>query len=245
MTVLAVQDLHVRYGRIAALRGVTLEVREGETVGLIGPNGAGKTTLLSAVMGLVRPSAGSIHVHGASIAGQSPEAIARKGLALVREGRHIFATLSVEENLLVGAAIRGRRAAQDDIDQLLERFPILGRARTQPAGRLSGGEQQQLAIARALVSRPKLILLDEPSLGLAPKLVDVVFDILEELKGSGVTILLVEQNARRTVEFADRTYVLSTGTIEFERTRADLVADGAREVEALYLGGARTAQRPA
>jgi branched-chain amino acid transport system ATP-binding protein len=239
VNVLAVDELEVSYGRIAALRRVTLHVDEGETVGLIGPNGAGKTTLLSAVMGLVRPAGGSIRVLGESISGQRPEAIARRGLALVREGRHIFGTLSVEENLLVGAAVRGRRAAQGDIEELLERFPILGQARSQPAGRLSGGEQQQLAIARALVSRPRLMLLDEPSLGLAPKLVDVVFDILEELKTSGVTILLVEQNARRTVEFADRTYVLSTGTIELERTRADLAADGAQDVEALYLGGAR------
>jgi branched-chain amino acid transport system ATP-binding protein len=221
---LAVEGLAVRYGSISAVRDVSLYVEQGEVVGVIGPNGAGKTTTLSAIFGLVRAAAGTIQYEGKSLLGLNPEAVVRRGIALVPEGRHIFGTLTVAENLMLGSTPRAdRRTYRDDFDALFERFPILETYLDSPAGRLSGGEQQQLAIARALLSKPKLLLLDEPSLGLAPRVVDLVFEIIGELRDEGVTVLLVEQNAARTVEFADRTYVLRDGAVRHSGTREELV----------------------
>jgi branched-chain amino acid transport system ATP-binding protein len=232
---LEIEDLRVNYGRTPALKGVTVSVSEGEVVGVIGPNGAGKTTLLSAVFGLVAPSSGSIRLGGRSLVGQPPERIVRQGLSLVPEGRHIFNSLTVAENLAIGATARTDRAqVRVDMSQLTERFPVLAQYRDAPAGRLSGGEQQQLAIARALLSRPRLLLLDEPSLGLAPLMIDLVFTVLSELRQDGVTILLVEQNAARTVELADRSYVLRTGEVALAGSRTDLQA--AEDLESAYLG---------
>jgi len=233
---LALEDLHVRYGAIAALRGISLHVNQGEMVGLIGVNGAGKTTTLMTIAGVLKPTQGAITFAGQSIVGQSPEEIVRKGIALVPEGRRIFPGLTVEENLRLGAAIRSDRAEiQRDLDETCTRFPILGERLKQPGGTLSGGEQQQLAIARGLMSRPSLLMLDEPSLGLAPILVAEIFELVAQLRETGVTILLVEQNVERTLEVADRAYLLNTGQVEFEgpaeelRKRVDVVST--------YLGG--------
>lgn len=233
---LMLEDVHVRYGAIAALRGISLHVNQGEMVGLIGVNGAGKTTTLMTIAGVLKPTQGTITFAGQSIVGQSPEEIVRKGIALVPEGRRIFPGLTVEENLRLGAAIRSDRAEiQRDIDEMCTRFPILGERLKQPGGTLSGGEQQQLAIARGLMSRPLLLTLDEPSLGLAPMLVAEIFELVAQLRETGVTILLVEQNVERTLEIADRAYLLHTGQIEFEgpaaelRQRVDMVS--------AYLGG--------
>jgi branched-chain amino acid transport system ATP-binding protein len=232
---LAIDELRVNYGRVPALHGISLHVEEGEAVALVGPNGAGKTTTLSAIFGLVPPAGGSIRFQGESIVGASPEQILRRGLALVPEGRHIFGTLTVAENLLLGTtARRDRAAAEADLARALERFPVLKSYYSSSAGNLSGGEQQQLAIARALLSRPRLLLLDEPSLGLAPVVIDVVFDALEELRREGVTILLVEQNAARAVEFADRAYILRTGRVAHSGTRDEILR--MENFEAAYLG---------
>jgi len=231
------ENVHVRYGAIAALRGVSLRVNQGEMVGLIGVNGAGKTTTLMTIAGVLKPTQGAITFAGQSIVGQSPEEIVRKGIALVPEGRRIFPGLTVRENLRLGAAIRTDRAEiQRDIDEMCTRFPILGERLKQPGGTLSGGEQQQLAIARGLMSRPSLLMLDEPSLGLAPMLVAEMFELVAQLRETGVTILLVEQNVERTLEIADRAYLVNTGQVEFEgppeelRQRVDMVS--------AYLGGA-------
>jgi branched-chain amino acid transport system ATP-binding protein len=233
--VLTIEDLHVSYRRVPALKGVSLEVRQGEIVGLVGPNGAGKSTTLSAVFGLVQPASGRIVLEGQSLVGLAPERIVRHGLALVPEGRHIFNTLTVAENLEMGATGRASRSdLQRDLARIHERFPVLERYRSAPAGRLSGGEQQQLAIARALLSRPRLLLLDEPSLGLAPVVIDLVFDVLAELREEGVTILLVEQNAARAIELADRSYVLRTGEIALSGDRGTLLREA--NFEATYLG---------
>jgi branched-chain amino acid transport system ATP-binding protein len=231
---LAVDDLVVRYGNLTAVQGVSLEVRAGEVVGLIGPNGAGKTSTLLAIFGLVA-SSGSIHFDGRPLAGLAPEKVVRSGIALVPEGRQVFGTLTVEENLRLGATPRSdRHAIEDDLKRIFELFPVLERYLTTHAGRLSGGEQQQLAIGRALLSKPRLLLLDEPSLGLAPIVIDGVFDALDELRRSGVTILLVEQNAARTVEFADRTYLLRSGRIAASGTRETL--PGMVDLAHAYLG---------
>jgi len=232
--VLEVNELAVHYGGVAALRGLTLEVRSGEIVGLIGPNGAGKSTLLHAIMGLVPAGQGEIRLSGAPLLGLSPERVARSGVALVPEGRRIFAGLTVEENLRLGlAARRSREGAEEDIEAVYELFPIVSEFRRRPAGVLSGGQQQQLAIGRALVARPDLLLLDEPSLGLAPKIVDVVFDALAEIRRRGLTVLLVEQRAQRTVAFADRTYLISNGELRLSLTPAD-AGDSARMVAAYF-----------
>ena len=232
---LRVDDLRVTYGRVPALHGISLHVDEGETVALVGPNGAGKTTTLAAVFGLVEIEQGSIEFEGESLIGARPEQILRKGLALVPEGRHIFGSLTVAENLELGTtARRDRRAAAEDLERMLERFPVLRTYYRTTAGTLSGGEQQQLAIARALLSRPRLLLLDEPSLGLAPVIIDVLFDSLEELRRDGVTILLVEQAAARAVEFADRSYILRTGRVAHSGTRDELLR--MEDFESAYLG---------
>jgi branched-chain amino acid transport system ATP-binding protein len=232
---LEIDELHVSYGRVPALKGISLVVEKGEIVALVGPNGAGKSTTLSTIFGLVRPDSGSISLEGKPLLGMPPERIVRRGLALVPEGRHIFNTLTVGENLEMGAtARRDRSVVRADIAVLLERFPVLERYYKEPAGRLSGGEQQQLAIARALLSRPRLLLLDEPSLGLAPVVIDLVFDVLAALREEGVTILLVEQNATRAVELADRSYVLRTGQISLVGTRDEL--QDTADLETAYLG---------
>jgi branched-chain amino acid transport system ATP-binding protein len=232
---LEVTDLVVRYGRVAALQGVTLRADAGEVVAVVGPNGAGKSTLLNTIAGRFRSASGEIAFDDASIARLAPERIVRRGVALVPEGRHIFATLTVEENLRLGAMAAAGRSGADDVADWLGRFPILGQYRDVPAGRLSGGEQQQLAIARAMVSKPRMLLLDEPSLGLAPLVVDEVFRVLQELHDRGTPILLVEQNANRAVEFADRTYVLKSGRVVLEGPREEM-RDARARMTSAYLG---------
>jgi branched-chain amino acid transport system ATP-binding protein len=219
---LQLEDLEVRYGPVAAVRGLSIDVGRGEIVGLIGPNGAGKSTTLHAIMGAVAASGGAIRFAGTSIRGRKPEAIARAGIALVPEGRRIYGDFTVDENLRLGlVARRARGGENDDLGAVHDLFPILAEFRMRRAGALSGGQQQQLAIARALVARPDVLLLDEPSLGLAPLVVDVVFEALAEIRRRGVTVLLVEQRAQRTVAFADRTYVLSNGELRMVLSPAD------------------------
>ena len=232
---LAVRGLEVRYGRVPAVRGVDLALERGEIVGLIGPNGAGKSTTLHAIMGAVPVSAGEIRLAGTAIQGRSPEQIVRSGIALVPEGRRIFAELTVEENLRLGLC--GRRAKEDEED-VLERayklFPVVEETRRRPAGLLSGGQQQQLAIGRALVAEPDVLLLDEPSLGLAPTIVDAVFEALRAIREQGLTIFLVEQRAQRTVAFADRTYVLANGEVRMTLEPKD--ADDTDRMIDAYFG---------
>ena len=226
---LTIESLEVWHGAVHAVKGLSLEVGRGEIVGLIGPNGAGKSSTLHAVMGLVHPSGGDIRLEGESVVGRDPEAVARRGIALVPEGRRIFAELSVEENLRLGlAARRGHRDADGDLRRVYDLFPVVEEFRKRPAGALSGGQQQQLAIGRALVSAPDVLLLDEPSLGLAPRVVDLVFSALQEISGRGIAVLLVEQRAQRTVALAARTYVLSNG-----RLRLTLGPDEAGDTEKL------------
>lgn len=233
---LLVENLHASYGAILALKGVSLEVQEGELVALIGVNGAGKSTLLSTIAGILRPVAGKITFRGESLIGKSPEEIVRKGISLVPEGREIFSSLTVEENLRMGAFVRRDRSEyQRDLEAIFALFPILKQRFHQLGGTLSGGEQQQLAIARALMSHPALLMLDEPSLGLAPALVDQIFDLITRLHQQGTTILLVEQNVDRTLEIADRVYLLQTGKVKFSGTAAEVRHQG--EVEKVYLGG--------
>jgi branched-chain amino acid transport system ATP-binding protein len=218
---LAVDGLDVVYGRVPAIRGLSLEVAAGEIVGLIGPNGAGKSTTLHAIVGLVPCSSGDVRLAGRSLRGRSPEQIARSGIALVPEGRRIFGGFSVEENLRLGLAARRGDGAAVALDGVYELFPVLAEMRSRPAGALSGGQQQQLAIGRALVAEPDVLLLDEPSLGLAPALVDLVFEALAAIRERGVTVLLVEQRAQRTVAFADRTYVLGNGELRMTLSPAE------------------------
>ena len=232
---LEVEELSVSYGSVPAVRRLTLSVGSGEIVGLIGPNGAGKSTTLHAIVGLVRARSGDIRLNGASIAGRKPETIARGGVSLVPEGRRIFAELTVEENLRLGLVARGDRTdrAAAGLDWVKELFPIVHEFRARQAGALSGGQQQQLAIARALVSGPDVLLLDEPSLGLAPTTVDLVLEALAEIRDRGVTVLLVEQRAQRTVALADRTYVMTNGEIKMTLTPAD--ANDTDRIVAAYL----------
>jgi branched-chain amino acid transport system ATP-binding protein len=224
--VLSVDNLQVYYGSVPALRGVSIEVEGGEIVAVIGANGAGKSTLLHAVMGIVPQKAGGILLEERTLSGLPPETVARMGVALVPEGRHIFGSLTVAENLRLGACIRKNGArVEEDLRQLIEIFPVLGARLNSPAGKLSGGEQQQLAIARAMMGRPRLMLLDEPSLGLAPLMIDQVYRTLKQLHEEGLTILLVEQNTVRALETARRTYLLRTGLIELSGTREALLGD--------------------
>jgi branched-chain amino acid transport system ATP-binding protein len=220
---LELRGVEVRYGAVAAVRGLSLEVRRGEIAGLIGPNGAGKSTTLHAVMGAVPCASGEIRIAGEPTRGRRPEDIARSGVALVPEGRRVFAGFSVEENLRLGLAAR-RDGGAEALEEVYDLFPVLAEFRRRPAGALSGGQQQQLAIGRALAAGPQLLLLDEPSLGLAPKLVDAVFAALETIREGGVTVLLVEQRARRTVALADRTYVLANGELRAVLSPADASA---------------------
>jgi len=214
VTTLAVDGLSVRYGAVDAVRAVSLEVKPGEIVGLIGPNGAGKSSTLHAIMGAAPVAGGTVRLGGASLVGRRPEDIARSGIALVPEGRRIFGELSVDENLRLGlAGRRTRRGGDAAIERAFELFPMLRDFRRRQAGALSGGQQQQLAIARALVAEPDVLLLDEPSLGLAPKIVDVVFEALARIREAGLAVLLVEQRAQRTVALADRSHVLANGEL--------------------------------
>jgi branched-chain amino acid transport system ATP-binding protein len=210
---LVLEKLSVRYGAVEAVRGLSLELQAGEIVGLIGPNGAGKSSTLHAIMGAAPITGGDVRLDGASVVGRRSEEIARRGVALVPEGRRIFGELTVEENLRVGLAARRARRNGSSLDRAYATFPVLRDSRARQAGLLSGGQQQQLAIARALVADPAVLLLDEPSLGLAPKMVDVVFEALGQIRESGLAVLLVEQRAQRTVAFADRSYVLSNGVL--------------------------------
>jgi branched-chain amino acid transport system ATP-binding protein len=233
---LRLEDVHAQYGAIVALHGVSIDVREGELVALVGANGAGKSTLLSAIAGVLRPHQGRIEFRGESLVGLVPERIVRRGLAMVPENREIFPALTVEENLRLGAYIRkDRDEFQADLEHMFALFPILQERFAQPAGTLSGGEQQQLAIARALMSHPDLLMLDEPSLGLAPKIVEQVFELIQHLHEDGMTILLVEQNVSLTLEIADRAYVLNMGTVQAAGTPAELRENV--DLASVYLGG--------
>ena len=227
---LEVEDLRVRYGAVEAVHGVSFGANAGEVTALIGANGAGKSSTLAAISGLL-PAGGRIRFDGRDIAGAPPHAIVHAGIVQVPEGREILARMTVEENLLMG--LRGR--ARSDLDSAYERFPILGERRALLAGSLSGGEQQMLAIARALLARPRLLLLDEPSLGLAPLIVKRVFDTLADLRRQGVTMLLVEQNALRALRLADRAYVMELGTLVMRGTGGELLRNEA--VARTYLGG--------
>jgi branched-chain amino acid transport system ATP-binding protein len=231
---LEVQELEVRYGAVPALRGATLSIDQGEIVGLVGPNGAGKSTLLHAVMGALPIAGGSVRFEGRPLAGVPTERIVRQGMALVPEGRHIFPDLSVDENLRLGLVGRGStNGIAEDLQWVGTLFPVVHEFRDRQAGLLSGGQQQQLAIARALVSKPRLLLLDEPSLGLAPSVVETVWSTLSQIRENGVTILLVEQRAQITVGFADRTYVLGDGRVKMQLTPQD-ADDTERMVEAYF-----------
>jgi branched-chain amino acid transport system ATP-binding protein len=233
---LEVENIHVNYARLAALRGVSLQVEEGEVVCIVGPNGAGKSTTLAAIAGGVRPHSGAIRLDGVSLVGKAPEAVARLGVSLVPEGRHVFGTLSVDENLRIGTYQRRDRATiGSDRERMLGLFPRLRERLQQPAGRLSGGEQQMLVICRALMTSPRLIMIDEPSLGLAPKIVDQVYDVLLGLcRRGGVTLLINEQSSERVLKFADRIYVLRSGSIRLHGRAADL-RDG-RAIMSAYFG---------
>ena len=232
---LSVKDLEVYYGSIHAIKKVSFEVREGEIVTLIGANGAGKTTTLHAISGLVKAKSGEIDFCGSNLRSMEAHKIIRLGLAQVPEGRRIFASMTVQENLEMGAYIRrDRENIQKDFDRIFERLPRLKERRRQIAGTLSGGEQQMLAIGRALMSNPKMLLLDEPSMGLSPLLVNEIFSIIRDVNQSGMTVLLVEQNAKQALEIANRAYVLETGTISMSGTASDLAADP--KVRAAYLG---------
>jgi branched-chain amino acid transport system ATP-binding protein len=236
VSLLEINDLHVRYGAITAVRGVSLEVDSGEVVGLIGVNGAGKSTTMLSILGVVKPASGSITFAGKSLIGLSPEAILRMRIAPVMEGRRIFPSLSVEENLRLGAAtVRVKSEVEHDLERWTGFFPVLRERFSKPAGTLSGGQQQMLAVARALMSRPTMLLMDEPSLGLAPKLVAEVFQLISQLSSLGMTILLVEQNVRMTLNVVDRVYLLNTGRVEFAGSPAELRARG--DIERAYLHG--------
>ena len=231
---LEVRDLEVAYGGVPAVRGLSLSVPPGEIVGLIGPNGAGKSTTLHAIMGLIPSRGGEIMLGERSLRGRSPETVARSGVALVPEGRRLFAELTVDENLRLGLAARSSsEGVEDDIAEVLELFPVCAEFQHRHAGALSGGQQQQLAIARALVAKPSILMLDEPSLGLAPTIVDLVFSTLRTVAERGIGVLLVEQRAQRTVALASRTHVLANGELRLTLTPDD-AADTDRMVAAYF-----------
>jgi branched-chain amino acid transport system ATP-binding protein len=236
---LEVKDLHVAYGHVQAVRGVSFSVPKGKMVALIGPNGAGKSSTLNAVAGLLRPARGSVRLEGRDVTGLPAHAAVDAGIVLVAEGRAILQRMTVEENLVMGAEARpwpgGKREAREAVEQKFQRFPSLQRRRDVPAGALSGGEQQMLAIARGLLQRPTLLALDEPSMGLAPQLVQQVFDLIRDIHREGATILLVEQNARMALSVSHHAYVLERGEIALEGPSAQLAADP--RVRAAYLGG--------
>ena len=232
---LKIDELKVSYGGIEAVKGITFEVPERKIVTLIGANGAGKSTTLRTIAGLVRPAAGRIHLQGEDITGLSPDRIVPKGITLVPEGRRVFPDLTVLENLRIGAYLRtDKDSIEEDIQWVYQLFPRLQERSWQAAGTLSGGEQQMLAVGRALMSRPKLMMLDEPSLGLAPLVVQDIFSIIREINHQGVTILLIEQNANMALKIADLAYVLETGKITMSGTGAELLAN--EKVKEAYLG---------
>ncbi len=238
MTVLEIKDLHVHYGVIEALKGVNLKVEEGQIVSLIGANGAGKTSLMHAISNIIKKSGGDILYNGESIYNLKPGKIVTAGVVQVPEGRHVFPGLTTYENLMMGAYQRkDKKGIQEDLQKVYERFPILEKRKNQDASTLSGGEQQMLAMGRALMAKPKLLLLDEPSMGLAPILVKEIFSIIKDINESGTTVLLVEQNARMALSVADYAYVMETGKVVLEGTGQELIASD--EVQQAYLGGAK------
>ena len=232
---LEIKGINVFYGAIQALDGVSIKVNPGEIVAIIGSNGAGKSTLLRTISGLIRARSGSISYNGIDISEAQPHEIVKMGLSHAPEGRRIFTNMSVHENLQLGAYLRKDNKIQSDMDACLDRFPRLRERFKQSAGTLSGGEQQMLAISRALMSNPEILLLDEPSLGLAPFLITEIFNIVKDLNKDGKTVLIVEQNANRALEIADRAYVLETGVVVLEGTGNDLLVDP--KVKEAYLGG--------
>ena len=236
MALLEVKDINVYYGVIQALKGISLEVNEGEIVALIGANGAGKSTTMQSIMGLIHPKSGEIYYNGERIDKMPTHQIVKMGMTEVPEGRHIFQELTVMENIMLGAyTVKDRDEKKKDLDKVFKLFPRLLERKNQVAGTLSGGEQQMLAISRALMSKPKLLLLDEPSMGLSPILVDEVFDIIKEIHNQGTTILLVEQNAEKALRIADKAYVLETGNITLSGTGKELRNNDL--VIKAYLGG--------
>lgn len=236
MAMLEIKDLHVHYGVIEALKGISLEVNEGEIVALIGANGAGKTTMIQSISGIVKKSGGEINFLNESIMKANPKHIVEMGLTQVPEGRRIFTGMSVYENLMMGAFLRkDKDGIKRDYEKVCEQFPILKERMNQDASTLSGGEQQMLAMGRALMAKPKLLLLDEPSMGLAPILVKEIFNIIEEINKSGTTVLLVEQNAKMALSIAHRAYVLETGKVVMSGTGEELAKSP--DVQKAYLGG--------
>ena len=233
---LEVKNLSVHYGMIQAVRNVNFKVNEGEIVSLIGANGAGKSTILKTLSGLIHPSEGEIIYLGENIASTSAKKIVEKGLVQVPEGRHVFPGLTVKENLELGAFLRkDKEAIQKDMEDVFERFPILKERKDQDAQTLSGGEQQMLAMGRALMSRPKLLLLDEPSMGLAPIFIREIFKIIQEIQKTGTTVLLIEQNAKMALSISNRAYVLETGSVVLSGTGQELLESD--EIQKAYLGG--------
>jgi branched-chain amino acid transport system ATP-binding protein len=233
---LTVEGLECRYGKVAAVRGLSLEVRKGELVSLIGANGAGKTTTLKAISGVLPPAAGRVRFEGEDITRASARRVLELGIAHCPEGRRVFPYMSVRENLEMGCYLRKDKAGIDaDLRRIYERFPILSERREQAAGTLSGGEQQMLAISRALMSRPRLVLFDEPSLGLAPNIVEKIFDIIKQIRSEGVTVVMVEQNALAALELSDRSYVMEQGRVSLSGTGQELL--GNPHVQRAYLGG--------
>lgn len=236
MSILHVENLNVYYGAIHAVKGISFDVEEGEVVTLIGANGAGKSTTLNTVAGLLKPREGAVEFEGKSLLGIAPHTIVGKGIALCPEGRRVFLQMSVRENLEMGAFTRTDSAeVAQSLEDVFKRFPRLKERENQVAGTLSGGEQQMLAMGRALMSKPRLLMLDEPSMGLAPILVQEIFDIIEQLHGAGTTVLLVEQNARMALKVADRAYVLETGKVSMSGKASELASD--ERVKQAYLGG--------
>ncbi|EOH86618.1 ABC transporter ATP-binding protein [Enterococcus pallens] len=232
---LKIENLSVHYGVIQAVRDVNFEVNEGEIVSLIGANGAGKTTILRTISGLIQPSNGKITFEGEEIQKRQPQKIVAKGISQVPEGRHVFSGLTVQENLEMGAFLRKDGNLGEEYEAIFQKFPILKERRTQDASTLSGGEQQMLAMGRALMSKPRLLLLDEPSMGLAPIFIKEIFNIIQEIQQQGTTVLLIEQNAKMALSIANRGYVLETGKVVLEGTGAELLASD--EVKKAYLGG--------
>ncbi|KXU39313.1 ABC transporter ATP-binding protein [Ventosimonas gracilis] len=233
---LELQNLSVHYDKVEAVRGVSLHVGQGQTVCLIGANGAGKSSILRSICGLQKPSGGQIHYQGLRIDGKTPQHIVKLGIVQVPEGRRLFKLMTVRENLGLGAYLQPRAQIQQDMEAVFERFPILREKQHQAAGKLSGGQQQMVAIGRALMARPKLLLLDEPSLGLSPKLMDEIAELIGQLKASGLAILLIEQNAHMALALADYGYVLAVGQCVLQDTGSELKQNP--EVARAYLGGA-------
>lgn len=233
---LKIDDISVYYGNIQAIKGVSLNIEQGEIVTLIGANGAGKSTLLKTISGLLKPKNGTVEYEGESIAGLAAQLIVKKGISHVPEGRRVFSNMTVEENLELGAFLRKDKSGiRQDFEKVYQLFPRLLERRKQLSGTLSGGEQQMLAMGRALMARPQLLLLDEPSMGLAPLLVKTIFNIIEEINESGTTILLVEQNANMALSIADRAYVIETGRVVLSGTAEEL--NSSEQVKMAYLGG--------